>query len=51
LTKELSRSATMSFNVNNLTNYRPLQKVKGPVDSYTRRNQGIYFSGELTFKL
>ena len=51
LTKELSRSATMSFNVNNLTNYRPLQKVKGPVDSYIRRNQGIYFSGELTFKI
>ena len=51
LTKELSKSASISFNVNNITNYRPLQKVKGQVDSYIRRNQPVYFSGELTIRI
>ncbi len=51
LTKELSKAASISFNVNNLTNYRPLQQVKGPMDSFSRRNQPIYFSGELTIRL
>jgi len=51
LTKEISESATIAFNVNNITNYRPLQKIRGWVDNYTRRNQGIYFSGEVTIRI
>jgi hypothetical protein len=51
LTKELSRAATISFIVNNLTYYQPLQEVKGRIDSYTRRNARLYFSGELTIKI
>jgi len=51
LTKELSRAATISFNVNNVTYYRPLQRIGGRVDNYTRRNQSLYFSGELTIRI
>ncbi len=51
LTKELSESATIAFNVNNLTYYQPLQQVRGRVDHYTRRNQGLYFSGEITIRI
>lgn len=51
LTKELSQQSSISFSVNNLTNYQPIQKRKGRIDSYNRRNNPIYFSGELTIKI
>ncbi len=51
ITKEISDAATLSFFVNNLTNYRPLQKQRGRTGSYTRRNQSIYFGGELTITI
>lgn len=50
LTKELTSSANLSFFVNNVTNYRPLQQVA--YNEYTRtRNSSIYFGAELKIKL
>lgn len=51
LTKELSRAASISFIVNNVAYYQPLQQIRGREDSYTRRNSETYFSGELTIRL
>ena len=51
ITKEISDAATLSFFVNNLTNYRPLQQERGRTEQYTRRNQSIYFGGELTITI
>lgn len=52
LTKELSSNATISFSVNNLTYYEPLQITLGRVnETYVRRNSSTYFSGELTIKI
>ncbi|HDR89245.1 MAG TPA: TonB-dependent receptor [Bacteroidetes bacterium] len=50
MTKELSDGASLSFYVNNITNYKPLQKIGGLINSYTRRNQSIYFGAELKLK-
>lgn len=52
LTKELSRTSTISFSVRNFTYYKPLQKTKGASnEGYTRRNNDMYFSGELAIKI
>ncbi len=50
VTKEISDETVLSFYVNNVTNYRPLQKISGRLESYERRNQPIYFGAELKFK-
>jgi len=50
MTKELSDGASISFYVNNITNYKPLQKIGGMINLYTRRNQSIYFGAELRLK-
>ncbi len=50
MTKELSDGASLSFYVNNITNYKPLQKIGGLINSYVRRNQSIYFGAELKLK-
>lgn len=50
LTKEITNTVDMSFYANNVTNYRPLIKIKGVPETYTRVNPPLYFGAELKIK-
>ncbi len=50
LTKEIGKSAKLSFFVNNILNSKPLFKNPN-TDYYLRRNQTAYFGAELKFVL
>lgn len=51
LTKEISDNIDFSFYANNFTNHDPLLKIWGGApESYTRKNQSLYFGAELKIK-